>query len=174
MVGARAATAYGKHVATCIAADLAGRGWAIVSGGAYGIDAAAHHGALTAGGVTIAVLACGPDVSYPRAHAGLLEGIAASGAVISECPPGCTPSRRRFLARNRIIAALARGTVIVEAAERSGALATARHASDLTRPLMAIPGPGTSMTSAGCDALIRDQRAACVTTAAEIIAFTMS
>ena len=170
VVGARAATAYGKHAATCIAADLAGRGWAIVSGAAYGIDAAAHHGALTAGGVTIAVLACGPDVPYPRAHAGLLADIAVRGAVVSEYPPGRQPSRRRFLARNRIIAALARGTVVIEAAERSGTLATARHASDLDRPLMAVPGPVTSAMSAGCHALIRDQRAACVTSAADIIA----
>src|SRR6266536_5891893 len=141
VVGARAATAYGRHAATCIAADLAGRGCAIVSGGAYGIDAAAHHGALTAGGITVAVLACGPDVPYPRAHAGLLADIAVRGAVVSEYPPGRQPSRLRFLARNRIIAALARGTVIVEAAERSGTLATARHASDLARPLMAVPAP---------------------------------
>jgi DNA processing protein len=169
-VGARAATAYGKHAATCIAADLAGRGWAIVSGAAYGIDAAAHHGALTVGGVTVAVLACGPDVPYPRAHAGLLADIAARGAVVSECPPGYQPSRRRFLARNRIIAALARGTVVIEAAERGGTLATARHTSDLTRPLMAVPGPITSATSAGCNALIREKRAACVASAADIIA----
>jgi DNA processing protein len=170
VVGARAATAYGRHVATCIAADLAGRGWAIVSGGAYGIDAAAHHGTLIAGGVTIAVLACGPDIPYPRAHSGLLADIAGRGAVVSECPPGHQPSRLRFLARNRIIAALARGTVVVEAAERSGTLATARHASDLARPLMAVPGPVTSTTSVGCNALIRDQHAACVVSTDDIIA----
>jgi DNA processing protein len=170
VAGARAATAYGKHAATCIAADLAGQGWAIVSGGADGIDAAAHHGTLTAGGVTIAVLACGPDAPYPRAHAGLLADIAVRGAVVSEYPPGRQPSRRRFLARNRIIAALARGTVIVEAAERSGTLATARHARDLARPLMAVPGPVTSAMSAGCHALIRDQRAACVTSATDTVA----
>jgi DNA processing protein len=95
------------------------------------------------------VLACGPDVPYPRAHAALLADIAARGAVVSECPPGCPPSRRRFLGRNRIIAALARGTIVIEAAERSGTLVTARHASDLARPLMAVPGPATSATSAG-------------------------
>jgi DNA processing protein len=170
VVGARAATAYGEHVAASIAADLAGHGWSIISGAAYGIDAAAHHGALTAGGITIAVLACGPDVPYPRAHRGLLADIAACGAVVSEYPPGRPPSRLRFLARHRIIAALARGTVLIEAAERSGTLATARHASDLNRPLMAVPGPVTSATSAGCNALIRDQRAARVTSAAGIIA----
>jgi DNA processing protein len=116
------------------------------------------------------VLACGPDVPYPRAHAGLLADIAVRAAVVSEYPPGRQPSRRRFLARNRINAALARGTVIIEAAERSGTLATARHASDLDRPLMAIPGPVTSAMSAGCNTLIRHQRAACVTSAADIIA----
>jgi DNA processing protein len=170
VVGARAATAYGKQAATCIAADLAGQGWAIVSGAAYGIDAAAHHGTLTAGRATVAVLACGPDVPYPRAHAGLLADIAIRGAVVSECPPGRQPSRLRFLARNRIIAALARGTVIIEAAERSGTVATARHASDLARPLMAVPGPVTSATSAGCNVLIREKRAVCVGCAADIIA----
>jgi DNA processing protein len=166
VVGARAATAYGRHAATCIAADLAGRGWAIVSGGAYGIDAAAHHGALAADRATVAVLACGPDVPYPRAHAGLLADIAERGTVVSECPPGHQPSRFRFLARNRIIA-LADGTVLIEAAERSGTLATARHASNLARPLMAVPGPITSATSASGNALIRDQRAAYVTSAAD-------
>src|ERR1022692_1705423 len=107
VVGARAATAYGTHIAAEIAADLAGRGWVIVAGAAYGIDAAAHHGALAAGGLTIAVLACGPDIPYPREHRGLLADIAAHGAVISEYPPGSRPTRLRFLARNRIIAASA-------------------------------------------------------------------
>jgi DNA processing protein len=169
VVGARAATAYGKHAASCIAADLASRGWAIVSGAAYGIDAAAHHGTLTAGGATVAVLACGPDVPYPRAHAGMLADIAVRGAVVSEYPPGHQPSRLRFLARNRINAALARGTVVIEAAERGGTLAAARHASDLARPLMAVRRPVTSAMSAGCNALIRERRAACVTSAADII-----
>jgi DNA processing protein len=170
VIGARAATAHAEQTATAITADLASQGWAIISGGAYGIDAAAHHAALAAGGITIAVLACGPDVSYPRAHRGLLANIAACGAVVSEYPPGRPPSRLRFLARNRIVAALARGTVVVEAAERSGTLATARHASNLARPLMAVPGPVTSAIPVGCNALIRDQRAACVTSAADIIA----
>ena len=169
IVGARAATAYGTHVATEIAAELAGMGWAIVSGAAYGADAAAHHGVLAAGGVTIAVLACGPDVSYPRTHRGLLADIAASGAVVSEYPPGRSPSRPRFLARNRVIAAMARGTVVVEAATRSGTLVTARNASDLSRPLMAVPGPVTSAMSAGCHSLIREGRAVCVTSAADIV-----
>jgi DNA processing protein len=165
VVGARAATAYGQHVAADIAAGLADRGWAVVSGGAYGIDAAAHRGALDAGGVTVAVLACGPDVPYPRAHHSLLDDITARGAVISEWPPGTPPGRFRFLLRNRVIAAVACGTVVVEAGERSGTLATARHATALGRPLMAVPGPVTSAVSAGCHTLIRDRRAACVTSA---------
>ena len=170
VVGARAATTYGTHIAAEIAADLAGRGWVIVSGAAYGIDAAAHHGALAAGGITIAVLACGPDIPYPREHRGLLADIAARGAIISEYPPGRRPRRVSFLARNRLIAALARGgTIVVEAVARSGTLATARHASDLNRPLVAIPGPVTSATSAGCHTLIREQRATLVTSAADII-----
>jgi len=171
VVGARAATAYGTHIAAEIAADLAGRGWVIVSGAAYGIDAAAHHGALIADGRTIAVLACGPDIAYPSEHRGLLADIAARGAVISEYPPGRRPRRVSFLARNRLIAALAcGGTIVVEAAARSGTLATARHASDLDRPLMAVPGLVTSTMSAGCHTLIREQRATLVTSAADIIA----
>jgi DNA processing protein len=170
VVGARAATAYGTHIAAEIAANLAGQGWGIVSGAAYGIDAAAHHGALAAGGLTIAVLACGPDFPYPREHRGLLADIAARGAVVSEHPPGRRPSRPSFLARNRVIAAVATGTVVIEAAERSGTMVTARHASDLGRPLMAVPGPVTSAMSAGCHTLIREQCAACVTSAADIIA----
>ena len=171
IVGARAATAYGAHVSADMAAALGASGWTVVSGGAYGIDAAAHHGALAVGGVTVAVLACGPDVAYPRAHRGLLADVAAAhGAVISQWPPGTPPARRRFLVRNRVIAALAGGTVVVEAAPRGGTLATARYASDLGRPLMAVPGPVTSAMSAGCHALLREQRAACVTSAADVTA----
>ena len=144
IVGSRAATAYGAHVATQIAASLSGQGWTIVSGAAYGIDAAAHHGALVAaGGATVAVLACGVDHAYPRGHVDLLASIAAHGAVISEYPPGQLPQRRRFLARNRLIAALTVGTVVVEAGLRSGALSTARHARELGRAVMAVPGPVT-------------------------------
>jgi DNA processing protein len=170
IIGARAATAYGAHVSAEIAAALGASGWTVVSGGAYGIDAAAHDGALAAEGLTIAVLACGPDIAYPREHRSLLADIAAHGAVISEWPPGTSPAWRRFLFRNRVIAALACGTVVVEAAARSGTLATARHASDLSRPLMAVPGPVTSATSVGCHALLREQRAACVTSAADVTA----
>jgi DNA processing protein len=170
IVGARAATAYGTHIAAQIAADLAGQGWAIISGAAYGIDAAAHGGALTVSGTTIAVLACGPDIAYPREHRGLLADIAAHGALVSEYPPGRRPDRLRFLARNRLIAALAiGGTIVVEATARSGTLATARHATDLHRPLMAVPGPVTSAMSAGCHALIREQRAVLVTSGADVL-----
>jgi DNA processing protein len=169
MVGARAATGYGAHVAGEIAADLGERGWAIVSGGAYGIDAAAHRGALATGAVTIAVLACGVDYAYPAGHADLFAEIAAHGLILSEWPPGRHPARLRFLVRNRTIAALACGTVIVEAGERSGALNTARNAAQLGRPLMAVPGPVTSAQSAGCHRIIREWGATCVTRVDDII-----
>jgi len=169
MVGSRATTAYGAHVAGEIAADLGERGWTIVSGGAYGIDAAAHRGALVAHAITIAVLACGVDYPYPAGHADLFAEIAADGLVVSEWPPGRRPARLRFLVRNRVIASLTSGTVIVEAGERSGALNTARHAADLGRMLMAVPGPVTSAQSAGCHRLIRDWGVTLVTSAADII-----
>ena len=169
VVGSRAATGYGGHVAGEIAADLAERGWAVVSGGAYGIDAAAHRGALAAEGITIAVLACGVDYPYPAGHADLFAAITAQGLVVSEWPPGRHPARMRFLVRNRAIAALACGTVIVEAGERSGALNTAQHAAHLGKPLMAVPGPVTSAQSAGCHRIIREWGATCVTCAADII-----
>jgi DNA processing protein len=169
MVGCRAASGYGAHVAGEIAADLGEQGWTIVSGGAYGIDAAAHRGALATAAPTIAVLACGVDHPYPAGHADLFANIAAQGLVMSEWPPGRHPARLRFLVRNRAIAALACGTVIVEAAERSGALNTARHAAQLGRPLMAVPGPVTASQSAGCHRIIREWGATCVTCAADII-----
>jgi len=169
MVGSRAATGYGAHVAGEIAADLGEQGWTIVSGGAYGIDAAAHRGAQVVEAITIAVLACGVDYPYPAGHAGLFADIAAAGLVISEWPPGRHPARLRFLVRNRVIAALTCGTVVVEAGGRSGALNTARHAAELGRPLMAVPGPVTSRQSAGCHRIIRDWGATCVTCAADII-----
>lgn len=169
VVGSRAATSYGTHVAGEMSADMGERGWAVVSGGAYGIDAAAHRGALAAEGVTIAVLACGVDYAYPAGHADLFAAICAQGLVVSEWPPGSRPARTRFLIRNRVIAALACGTVIVEAGERSGALNTARHAADLGKPLMAVPGPVTSAQSAGCHRILREWGATCVTRAADII-----
>jgi DNA processing protein len=169
MVGSRAATGYGAHVAGEIAADLGERGWTIVSGGAYGIDAAAHRGALATGALTVAVLACGVDYPYPAGHADLFADIATHGLVISEWPPGRQPARLRFLVRNRTIAAVTSGTVIVEAGERSGALNTARHAAQLGRPLMAVPGPVTSAQSAGCHRIIREWAATCVTCADDVI-----
>ncbi len=168
IVGARAATAYGAHVGTEMAAALAERGWTVISGGAYGIDGCAHRGALAADGVTIAVLACGVDVPYPAGHADLLTAIAAQGVLVSEWPPGRTATRRRFLIRNRVIGALSRGTVVVEAGLRSGALNTARHARGLGRVLMAVPGPVTSTMSAGCHQVIREWDAVCVTSATDV------
>jgi DNA processing protein len=169
VVGARAATAYGSHVGTEMAAALAERGLTVISGGAYGIDARAHQGALSAEGLTIAVLASGLAYAYPKGHHELFAAIAAQGIVLSECPPDRAPTRPGFLIRNRLIAALSRGTVVVEAALRSGALSTARHARELCRPLMAVPGPVTSEQSAGCHELIREWGAVLVTGARDVI-----
>ena len=168
IVGSRGATAYGTQVAIEIAVSLSGQGWTITSGAAYGIDAAAHRGALAADHATVAVLACGMDCPYPRGHVDLLAGIAARGTVISEYPPGSLPQRHRFLARNRVLTALTAGTVVVEAGLLSGALNAARCARQLGRPVMAIPGPVTSGQSAGCHQLIRDGHATCVTCAADV------
>lgn len=167
IVGARASTAYGDHVAAQMAIELADKGFAIVSGAAFGIDIAAQRATLAAGGDTIAVLAGGVDVPYPRAHSQQLEQIGHHGAIVSETPPGGAPARMRFLARNRLIAALATGTLIVEAGLRSGARTTMRHARELGRPIMALPGPVTSVVSAGCHAEIRFG-ATLVTDAAEV------
>lgn len=169
VVGARAATSYGTHVASELSFDLAGRGWTVVSGGAYGIDGAAHRGALAAGGITVAVLACGVDVAYPRGHDQLLDRIAREGLVMSEWPPGCAPRPKRFLVRNRVIAAATAGTVVVEAALRSGAVSTGRRAETYGRMLMAVPGPVTSAMSAGCHLLLRDHFARAVSNAAEVV-----
>jgi DNA processing protein len=169
VVGARAATPYGLHVTTELAATLAERGCAVVSGGAFGIDAAAHRGALATAGVTVAVLASGLSYGYPRSHAGLFSAIAEHGVLVSEMPPDQRPTRPGFLIRNRVIAALSRGTVVVEAALRSGALSTAARARDLRRPLMAVPGPVTSAQSAGCHETIREWGAVLVTRAADVL-----
>ncbi|MBO1751553.1 DNA-processing protein DprA [Actinotalea sp. BY-33] len=169
LVGARASTAYGDHVAGELAAGLSTAGWTILSGGAYGIDAMAHRGALATGGPTVAVLAGGVDRLYPAGNARLLAALVEHGAVVSEVPPGSVPSRSRFLQRNRVIAALGGATVVVEAAWRSGALSTAGHAAELLRPVGAVPGPVTSAASAGCHRLLREGRAVCVTDAAEVI-----
>jgi DNA processing protein len=170
LVGARAASSYGLHVAADLAAQLSGHGWTVVSGGAMGIDAAAHRGALATDGDTIAVFANGVDAPYPPRNDGLFAEMARRALLVSESPPGTHPTRLRFLVRNRVIAALTRGTVVIEAAARSGALNTATHARKLGRVVMAVPGPITSATSVGCHKLIRDTPPArCVTNAAEII-----
>jgi DNA processing protein len=169
VVGARAATGYGEYVAAEFGYGLAERGLAVVSGAAFGIDGAAHRGALAAEGLTVAVLACGLDQSYPAGHQGLLDRIATGGAVVSEYPPGIRPARHRFLVRNRLIAALAAGTVVVEAGVRSGARRTATAAAALGRVVMAVPGPVTSALSVGCHLLIREEYAVLVTRVEEVL-----
>lgn len=168
IVGARAATSYGEHVALELAADLAGGGIPVVSGGAYGIDGAAHRAALRAGGLTVALSAGGVDRAYPAGNADLLDQVATGGAVVSEVPCGSAPTKWRFLQRNRLIAALSTATVVVEAGWRSGSLNTAGHAAALSRPLGAVPGPITSAASAGTHRLLREYGAQCITSAADI------
>lgn len=172
LVGARACTRYGETVAAELAAGSVRANLAVISGGAFGIDAAAHRSALAEGGVTIAFQAGGVDRFYPVAHAEMLEAICARGAVVSEAPPGSSPMRQRFLQRNRLIAALSHAVVVVEASWRSGALSTARHAADLMRPIGAVPGPVTSMASAGCHRIIREAMAVCVTDIEEMLELT--
>ncbi|MEN1976760.1 DNA-processing protein DprA [Cellulomonas olei] len=164
VVGARAATVYGRRVASDLAGGLAARDVTVVSGGAFGIDVAAHRAALAAGGVSVAFLAGGIDRPSPVANLDVLEAlVAGGGALVAESPPGSTPTRSRFLQRNRLIAACTRATVVVEAAWRSGALSTASRAAELLRPVGAVPGPVTSMASAGCHRLLRDGGAVCIT-----------
>jgi DNA processing protein len=166
IVGSRAATEYGTWAANWLAYGVAELGFTVISGAAHGIDGAAHRGALAA---TIAVLACGVDRVYPAGHARLLRYIAGSGLVVSEYPPGAVPARHRFLVRNRIIAGLAAGTVVVEAGWRSGARRTASDASLLGRPVMAVPGPVTSALSVGCHRLLREPGTVAVTSAEEVV-----
>ncbi|GDY30607.1 DNA-processing protein DprA [Gandjariella thermophila] len=172
VVGSRAASGYGQHVATEFGHGLASAGVTVVSGAAYGVDGAAHRGAVAAEGPTVAVLACGVDIAYPAGHSTLLGRIAEHGAVVSEYPPGTTPARYRFLVRNRLIAALGGGTVVVEAGARSGARSTAAVSRALGRVLMAVPGPITSATSVGCHELLRSGEAVAVSTVEEIIEST--
>ncbi len=173
IVGARACTRYGERVAHDLAEGAAGGNLVVISGGAFGIDAAAHRSALAAGGTTVAFQAGGVDRFYPVAHNELLTQMThEGGAVVSEAPPGSAPMRQRFLMRNRLIAALGRAVIVVEASWRSGALSTARHAADLMRPLGAVPGPVTSMASAGCHRIIREGMAVCVTDADEMLELT--
>ncbi|HTI77638.1 MAG TPA: DNA-processing protein DprA [Mycobacterium sp.] len=167
IVGTRASTGYGEHVAAELAAGLAERDVAVVSGGAYGIDGAAHRAALAADGLTVAVLAAGIDVSYPAGHAALLQRISEQGSIVTEYPPGLRPQRHRFLTRNRLVAALSGATVVVEAGARSGAANTAAWARALGRGVCAVPGPVTSSASVGCHALLRGE-AILVTRADEV------
>ncbi|MEU8330937.1 DNA-processing protein DprA [Micromonospora sp. NPDC048839] len=156
VVGARAATGYGQHVATELGYGLAERDWTVVSGGAFGIDAAAHRGALNSGGLTVAVLACGVDRPYPMGNTALFDRIADTGLLVSEWPPGAEPLRPRFLIRNRVIAGATLGTVVVEASARSGATQTARRAIYTNRVAMVVPGPVTSAMSVGAHELLRE------------------
>ena len=168
VVGARACSDYGAQVAATRGAGLAARGWVVVSGAAQGVDGAVHRGALAAGGATVAVLASGVDTPYPRGHTELIERIAEQGLVLAELPPGAHPTRSRFVLRNRVIAALTRGTVVIEAEYRSGSLVTARRAQQLGRSTMGVPGPVTSGLSAGVHELLRGE-AFLVTDADEVV-----
>ena len=168
LVGARAATGYGEHITMEASAGLVDRGYAVVSGAAYGIDGMAHRAALASHGITVAFLAGGVDRFYPSGHDALLERIVQTGAVLSEMPCGEPPTKWRFLQRNRLIAAASQATVVMEAGWRSGSLNTAGHAATLGRALGAVPGPITSAASAGCHRLIREFDAVCVTTVDEM------
>lgn len=170
IVGARAASAYGEHVTANLVSELVSQGHPILSGGAYGIDAVAHRAALASHGITAAVMAGGIDQLYPAGNTNLLRNvIAQDGTVLTELPPGSVPSRVRFLRRNRLIAALTKVTVVVEAAWRSGTLSTANHAFEIGRAVGAVPGPVTSVQSAGCHRLLKESAAQCVTDAQDII-----
>ncbi|MEU4243088.1 DNA-processing protein DprA [Actinoplanes sp. NPDC026619] len=169
IVGARAATPYGNQVSADLAQDLASRGWTIVSGGAFGVDAAAHRGALAACGVTVAVLACGIDRPYPVGNSALFDQIIADGLLVSAWPPGTEPLRHRFSIRNWLTATSG-GTILVEATARSGGVQMVSRALDLKRPAMVVPGPVTSVLSAGCHGVLRAHSAArLVTSAGEVI-----
>jgi DNA protecting protein DprA len=169
IVGTRNPTQYGVRIAQDFAAGFVDRDWAIISGGAYGIDAAAHKGALIAEGVTVAVIASGIDINYPAGNARLFAEIAELGCLVSEVVPGTPAIPSRFLTRNRLIAALSNATLVVEAAFRSGSLRTARDAAELMRPVMAIPGPITSPVSEGCHRLMGERAAESVTSVADAV-----
>lgn len=169
VVGARAATGYGAEIAAEFGHGLANAGMTVVSGAANGIDGAAHRGALAARGPTVAVLACGVTINYPASNSSLIDAIAQRGLVLSEYAPGVPPGRHRFLVRNRLIACLGAGTVVVEANLRSGARNTAATAGALGRVVLAVPGPITSAMSAGCHELLRTGQALAVTSVKEIV-----
>lgn len=169
IVGARDATTYGTEIAVDLGADMSDGGMTVISGAAFGIDACAHRGALAMGKPTIAVLAGGAEVDYPRAHTALLARIAEDGLVVSEQAPGQTPLKARFLSRNRLIAGLTQGTVVVEAARRSGSLNTLNWADQLGRVTMAVPGPVTSRASVGVHEAMRSGKAMLVTGGADVV-----
>ncbi|MDF2824913.1 MAG: protecting protein DprA [Mycobacterium sp.] len=169
IVGTRACTGYGEYLTADLVAGLVERDVAVVSGGAYGIDGAAHRAALIGEGATLAVLAGGIDVPYPAGHSALLHRIANNGLLLSEYPPGTRPARHRFLTRNRLVAAVSGATVVVEAGLRSGAANTAGWARALGRAVCAVPGPVTSAASAGCHELLRQEGSVLVTRAQEIV-----
>ena len=171
IVGTRNPTHYGARIAGDFAAGFVDREWGIISGGAYGIDSFAHKGALIAEGITVAVIASGIDINYPAGNSRLFVEICEAGAIVSEVMPGHPALPARFLTRNRIIAALAQATLVVEAAFRSGSLRTARDAAELLRPVMAIPGPINSPTSEGCHRLIGERAAEIVTSVADAVEF---
>jgi DNA processing protein len=156
IVGSRAPTGPGREFARILSGDLAAAGWTVVSGMARGIDAAAHKGALRAGGTTVAVLGCGVDVAYPRDHAELRDEILEKGAIFSEYPPGSLPLPHRFPERNRIVGGLSRGVIVAEAPERSGALITARFALEQGRDVMVVPGNPWFAHTAGSNRLLRE------------------
>ena len=172
ITGSRASTSYGDHVAGELAHDASHAEQIVVSGGAYGIDGAAHRSALGGGGQTIAVMAGGPDGLYPAGHRDMLERVADVGLLMSEMPPGSAPTRHRFLARGRLLAALSSATVIVEAGARSGALNVAREAHALGRGVGAVPGPVTSAASAGTHLLLIEGTATLVTGHHDLAALT--
>ena len=171
IVGTRNPTSYGVRIAGDFAAGFADREWAIVSGGAYGIDSYAHKGALIAEGVTVAVIASGIDINYPAGNTRLFAEICETGAMVTEFMPGQRAFPHRFLTRNRLIASLSKATLVVEAAYRSGSLRTARDAAEMFRPVMAIPGPINSPTSEGCHRLIGERAAEIVTSVADAVEF---
>jgi len=169
IVGSRSCTVYGSDIATEMAAEVTDAGFTVVSGAAFGVDQAAHRGCLARGGTTAAVLACGIDRVYPLAHRALIERIGQDGLLVSEAALGAAPTKIRFLARNRLIAAMSAGTVVVEAALRSGALNTASWAEGISRVVMGVPGSVFSEPSAGVHELIRTRGALLVTRAAEVL-----
>ncbi len=168
ITGARASTSYGDHVARELAASVAASERVVVAGGAYGIEGAAHQAAIAVGGDTIAVLANGVDRPYPAGHRDLLDRVADVGVLVSEVPPGAVPTRHRFIARARLMAALSSATVLVEAGFRSGSLAVAHRASELGRAVGAVPGPVTSAASAGPHSLLQTGVASLVTDGADL------